>query len=87
MNHVPFVCGQSQKKGIGPIVKAMKSVKGVSSVDQLPSVQLVINFYTVALDLPVVARLDQFWKNWAVLGVSPKVIRILKEGRTHPFQN
>ena len=49
----------------------------ISSVDQLHSVQLVTNVHTVAQDLPVGARLNQFWTTWAALGASSKVIRIL----------
>ena len=41
---------------------------------------------TVALDLPVGARLHQFWKRWAALGASPKVVTVLGEGYNLPFQ-
>ena len=49
VKHVPFVTGQPQKKDIKPIVKAIKYVKGVSYVDQLSSVQPVINAHTTLL--------------------------------------
>ena len=52
-----------------------KYVKGVSCVYQLCSV----NIHTVAQNLPIWARLTQFWKTWTALRVSPKVIRGLKE--------
>ena len=62
-NLVPFACGSPQKKGINPDHQVqIKSVKGVSCVDQLSSVKYVTNVPTVAPDLPVGARLQQFWK-------------------------
>ena len=85
VNHISFVAEQPQKKGIRPIVKAIKYIKCVSWVNQLFSDQPVINIHTVAQNLPVAARLHQFWKTWIILGASPKVIRILKEGYTFPF--
>ena len=36
--HVPLVSGLPQKKGLGHVMKSIKSVKGVSCVDQLPPV-------------------------------------------------
>ena len=50
----------------------------VSCVDQLCSVKLVPNVLG--------ARLNQFWETWAALGAGPKVIQMLKEGYTLPFQ-
>ena len=47
----------------------------------------VTNVHTVAQNLPVGARLNQFWGNFATLGPSSKVIRILEEGHTFPFRN
>ena len=87
VNDVPFVACQLQKKGSSPIVKQLKYMKGVSCVDQLSSVQPVTNAHNVDQNLPVGARLNQFWKTLATLGASSKVIRILKEGSTVPFQN
>ena len=72
-------------KGLRPIVKSINSVKDIFCVDQC-SVQPVTYVHTVALNLPVGARL-QFLGNMAVLGASPKVKRILKEGYILPFQN
>ena len=43
--------------------------------------------HSVSQSLPVGARLNQFWKPWAALGPSSKVIRILEEGYTLPFWN
>ena len=60
-------------------------MKGISCVDQLSSVNLVTNVPTVVPDLPVGARLLQFWGKWAALGSSPKVVTVLKEGYTLPF--
>ena len=47
---------------------------------QLSSVQPATNVHTVALHLPVGARLHQLGKTWASLGASTKVLRILREG-------
>ena len=55
-------------------------MKDVSCVDHLNSVKLVTNVPTVALDLPVWARLHQFWEKWAALGPSPKLVTVLREG-------
>ena len=51
----------------------------VSRVDHLSSVKCVTNVPTVAPDLPVGARLHQFWEKWAALGVSPKVVTVLRK--------
>ena len=61
--------------------------QGVSCVHQLSSVQPTSNIHTVASTMHVGAKLHQFWKTWATLGASPKVIRILKEGYTLTFWN
>ena len=64
-----------------------KYVKGVSCVDQLSSIQSVSNVPNVGQNLPAGTRHNQFWKTWATLRASSKVIRILKEGYTLPFRN
>ena len=46
----------------------------------------VTNVPPVVPNLPVGARLHQFWKKWAALGVSPKVLTVLREGYTLPFR-
>ena len=61
-------------------------MKDVSCVGHLSFVQNVTNVPFVTIDLPVVARLHQFWEKWVALGASPKVIPILKEGDTLPFR-
>ena len=48
VNHVPFMARQLQKKGLSLTVKQIKYVKGVSCVDQLPSVHPITNVHTVA---------------------------------------
>ena len=73
-NHVPFAGGSLQKKGVNPDQSSIKSVKDVSCVNQLSSVQNVTNVPPVVPNLPVGARLHQFWEKWAALGVSPKVL-------------
>ena len=44
----PFVTGKPQKKGITPIVKQVKYVKGLSCVKRVSSVQSVNNAPNVA---------------------------------------
>ena len=81
--------GLSQKKGLSPNIvqqKSLKYVKDVSCVDHLSFVQNVTNVPVVAPNLPVGARLHQFWEIWAALGASPKVITVLRESYTVPFQ-
>ena len=88
VKHVPFAGGLPQKKGLNPDHHiAINSVKGVSCINQLISVNLVTNVLNVALDLPVGARLTQFWEKWAALGVRPNVVTYLKEGYTLPFRS
>ena len=63
-------------------------MKGVSYVDQLSSVHHVTNLYTVAQNLPVGARLNQFLGNLgASLGATSKAKRNLKVGYILPIQN
>ena len=80
---VPFASGSPQKKGVNPVycqsIREINHVNDVSCVDHLSSVKIVTN-------LPVGARLQQFWEKWETLGSSPKVIRILREGYTLPFR-
>ena len=86
-SYVPFAGGLPQKKGVNPEHQSsIKSVKGVSCVNQLSSVQNVTNVPPVVPNLPVGARLHQFWKKWAALGVSPKVLTVLREGYILPFR-
>ena len=50
------------------------------------SVKPVTNVQNVASNLPVGARLQNFWQMWMDLGAGPKVVQMLKEGYTLPFQ-
>ena len=89
VNHPHIVQGQPQEKGASPAVvrrRSLKYVNNVSCVDQLCSVKHVPNVQTVAKDLPVGARLNQFCEIWEALGARPKVLQMLKEG-TLPFQS
>ena len=61
-------------------------MKEVSCVAQLSFAKPVTNVPTVALDLPVGVRLHKFRETWEALGAGPKVVKILKEGYTLPFQ-
>ena len=86
-NHVSFAGGLQQKKGVNPEhQRSIKSVKGVFCVNQSSSVQNVTNVQPVVPNLPVGARLHQFWKKWAAIGVSPKVPAVLREGYILPFR-
>ena len=93
VHHVTTAPGQSQKKDLspGPVnchykEYKLKSVKSVSCVTQLSCVHPVTNVPNVAPNLAVGARLQNFWKTWLDLGTGPKVVQILKEGYTLPFQ-
>ena len=63
-NHVHFVSGLPQKKGVIPnychLYPEIKHVKGISCVNQSSSVQNVTNVPPVVPNLPVGARLHQF---------------------------
>ena len=79
--------GHSQKNEISPgaavcyIKKSkLKSVKSVSCVTPLSCVNPAINAPNVVTNLPVGARLQNFWKKWLDLGARPRVVQILKEG-------
>ena len=92
-SHVHTAPGHSQKKELSPGSAGchcknykIKSVKSVSCVIQLSCVQPVTNVKNAAPDLPVGARLQNFWQTWLDLGAGPKVVQILKEGYTLPFQ-
>ena len=74
----PGAAGCYYKKSI------LKSVKSVSCVTPLSYVNPVLNAPNVVANLPVGARLQNFWKNWLDLGAGPRVIQILKEGYTLP---
>ena len=85
--------GHSQKNEISPGAAGcyykksiLKSVKSVSCVTPLSYVNPVLNAPNVVANLPVEARLQNFWKNWLDLGARPRVIQILKEGYTLPFR-
>ena len=85
--------GHSQKRELSPRLAAcyslkdckLKSVKSVSCVTQLSCVKPVTNVKTAPQNLPVGARLQNYWQTWLDLGAGPKVVQILKEGYTLPF--
>ena len=90
--HVPIATGLPQKKGISPVivnqnkVQSLKPVNNASCVDHLCSVKSVPNVEPVVQNPPVGARLAQFWEVWADPGAGPKVLQMLKEGYSLPFQ-
>ena len=84
----------SQKKDLSPGPAdchykecKLKSVKSVSCVTQLSCVNPVSNVRKAVLNMPVGARLQNFWQTWLDLGAGPKVVQILREGYTLPFRN
>ena len=54
---------------------------------QVCSVKLAPNVLNVGQNLPLGARLNQFWEPWEALGAGPKVTQMLKEGYTLPFES
>ena len=93
VNHVHSATGHPQRKGISPGLSAviskdclLKHVKGASSVIQLPYVKPVTNVPLVVQNLPVGARLQNFWQTWLERGAGPKIVQILREGYTLPFR-
>ena len=64
----------------------LKYVKGVSCFTQLSCVKPVTNVKNVVSNLPVGARLQNFWQTWLDLGAGLKVVQILREGYILPFQ-
>ena len=84
----------SQKKEISPGSAGyyshkeynLKYVKGASCVTQLSSVKPVTNVKNAASNLPVEARLQNYWQTWLNLGAGLKVVQILREGYTLPFR-
>ena len=92
--HVPSAPGHSQKKELSPGQAecytencSLKCVKSVSCVIQLSCAQPVNNVQNATLNLPVGARLQNFWTVWSQMGPGPKVVQILKQGYTLPFQS
>ena len=52
----------------------------------MKDVSCVSNVLPVVINPPVGARLQQFWEKWEALGLSPKVVTILREGYILPFR-
>ena len=93
VNSVPTAPGHSQKKEISPGAAVcqsyshkLKYVNSASCVIPLSYVNVVRNAPNVASNLPVGARLQNFWQKWLDLGAGPKVVQILREGYTLPFR-
>ena len=61
-------------------------MKSASCVIPLSYVQPVTSVKNVASNLPVGARLQNFWQTWLDLGAGPKIVQILREGYTLPFR-
>ena len=64
----------------------LKYVKNAFCVDHLSFATTEQNAKLVVQNLPVGARLQNFWQTWLDLGAGPKVIQILREGYTLPFR-
>ena len=71
---------------VKPLDCTLKSVKNVSCVIPLSCAQPVTSVKNVASNRPVGARLQNFWQTWLDLGAGPKIVQILREGYTLPFQ-
>ena len=92
---VPTAPGHSQKREISPgsadchfqKENKLNYVKSVSCVTQLCCVKPVTNVKTATSNLPVGARLQNYWQTWLDLGAGSKVVQILREGYTLPFLN
>ena len=85
--------GPSQRKDISPGVAdchlknyKLKSVKSVSCVTQLSCVNPASNVINAVPNLPLGARLQNFWQTWLNLGAGPKIVQMLREGYTLPFR-
>ena len=61
-------------------------MKIVSCVIPLSCAQPVTSVKNVASNLPVGARLQNFWQTWLDLGAGPKIVQTLREGYTLPFR-
>ena len=61
-------------------------MKSVSCVTQLSCVNPASNVINAVPNLPVGARLQNFWQTWLDLGSGPKIVQILREGYTLPFR-
>ena len=59
----------------------------VLPVTQLSCAKPVTNVPIVVTNLPVGARLQNFWETWLDLGAGPKVVQFLREGYTLPFRD
>ena len=93
VNSVPTAPGHSQKKEISPGAAVchpyshkLKYVNSASCVIPLSYVNIVRNAPNVVSNLPVGARLQNFWEKWLDLGAGPKVVQIPREGYTLPFR-
>ena len=89
VSHVLSATGLPQRKGLSrgltDVNCQLKYVKGVSSVTHLSCVIPATNVNNAAQNLPVGARLQNYWQTWLDLGASPKVVQILRGGYTLPF--
>ena len=61
-------------------------MNSASCIIPLSYVNVVRNAPNVVSNLPVGARLQNFWQKWLDLGAGPKVVQILREGYTLPFR-
>ena len=91
VTNVHSVTGLPQKKGVNPNYcyyhTEIKHVNDVSCVGHFSSANIATNVPTVVVNPPVGARLHQFGEKREALGLSPKVVTILREGYTLPFTN
>ena len=87
-NPVLFVKGYPQKKGESQLLLSLSKNKVCERCFMCRSLEFCKSCHkcpAVAVYLPVGATLHQFWEKWAAVGVSPKVVTVLREGYTLPF--
>ena len=97
VNVVRFVDGLPQKKGISPVelvsnkkssINCVQSVSGVVQSSVVPIVENVNPVVQIPLvNQPVGARLGLFWQVWRSMGAAHRVVKMLQEGYTLPFQH
>ena len=93
LSNLPFLHPAIPKKRVSPgaadchcINQELKYVNSVSCVTQLSCVNHVACAQNVVPNLPVGARLQDFWQTWLNLGAGPNVVHILKKSYTLPFR-
>ena len=79
--------GLPQRKGVSPghCLSKIKHVKGVFYVNPCLSVPPVPNVPNAVAGQIVRGLLQQFWHIWQEMGANPRVVSVLKDGYSLPF--